>query len=414
MTTVFPTAFAAQTAPLLANLDANFTNVAGALVIPCTPIGSTGTLVVLTPAQASSGLVITGYTNKPIFSFICLVTATGPVSVNVSNNGALPLYASDGVTQITTGGLVANAIYIIQLDNALNSGAGGFAILSSSPNGVATGTFSNPTVTVGADGRITNISSGVPTVGSGYFKQLRVNNNGSTPNSQINVSAAVVVAATSSFTNAVALTNLSATINLAVGTSVSQANGMDGEAPLASAPLYIYAISTASGPAGLASLSTLVPNLPPGVTQFTRVGAMCLDSSSNIFRTMQIGPRVSYTLTSGTNTTSLPLLASGTVGSVNTPTYVAVSLNSFVPSTARVVFGTANGDAGAGIEILIAPNANYGPFVSTISPPALSINNGGTAGGGQMFGLELESQMIYWATSGSAHLWAIGWEDNLP
>ena len=411
MTTILPNLFATQTAPLLANLDANFTNVAGGLVIPCNTTGSTGTVVALTPAQASSGLVITGYSNSPIFSFICLITSTGPVSVNVSNNGALPLYASDGVTQITTGGLVALANYVIQLDGALNSGAGGFVILSSSPNGVTAGSYTNPTITVGPDGRLTSVSAGVPSVGAGFFKNLRIYNNPSVANTQVNISAAVVIAATSSFQNSVALTYLSATIDLTVGTSASQVNGMDGETRPTSTFAFIYAISTASGPAGLASTSSLVPTLPPGVTQFTRIGAVCLDSSSNLFRTIQMNRRTQYTLTSGTNTQTVPLLASGSVGSISTPTYVAVSTLSFAPTTAARIQGFTG--ATSNIAIVVAPNGSYGPYNSATSPPPVVLNP--SAGNFvSPFDFALESTSIYWANNGSTgFIYVLGWEDNL-
>jgi hypothetical protein len=410
MTRAVPNIFGSLTSPQLPNLDSDFSALTPAVVLPCTAAGTNA--YVLTPQSAT--LTVTAYSDKELYSFDAPATSTGSCTIAIGVLPALNLYAADRVTVIGSGAIVTGAFYIVGYLASLNSGAGGFFIASASANGVVSGTYANATVTVGADGRVTGIASGSTGVGSGFFKNLRIANNPSAANTQINASAAVVIAANSSFNNSVAITNFSATINLTVGTAVSQANGMDGESPTASAPLYIYAISTASGPAGLASLSTLVPNLPPGVTQFTRIGAVCLDSSLNLFRTLQIGSRVSYTLTSGTNTTSLPLLASGTVGSVSTPTYVAVSLNSFIPSTARTVLGTANGDAGSGVAIIIAPNPNYGPYVSTISPPPLSINNGGAAGGGQMFNLELESQQIYWAANASSHLWAIGWEDNLP
>ena len=401
MTRTVPNLFAAQTSPQEVNLDLDFSALTPAVVLPCTATGTNS--YSLTPQ--SSTLTVTAYSDKEQYSFIAPNTSTGVCTITIGSLAQVPLYMSDGATQATAGNIVGGKLYQI----AYTAGSGGFIIVSASVNGVVVGTYSNATVTVGADGRVTGISGGSPGVGSGFFKSLRINNNPSVANTQINVSAAVIIAATSSFQNSVALTNLSATIDLTAGTVTSQANGMDGEARSPNAPVYIYAISTASGAAGLGSLSSLVPTLPPGVTQFTRIGAIALDSSSNAYRTLQFGRRTAFTVTSGTNTNALPILVTGALGSYTTPTYVAISLASYIPATAVTVYGSAGANNGA---TLLAPNANYGPDGSLLNPPPVDTDLGDNWR--SPFSMTLESTNIYYANSGNGIVMLTGWDDNLP
>ena len=373
------------------------------------PFTTTGTnAYVLTPQSAT--LTVSAYSDKEQYSFTAPNTSTGNCSIAISALSSLNLYAADRSTILAGGALVVGELYVIAYLASLNSGAGGFVIVSASANGVVAGTYSNPTVTIGADGRVTSVSGGSPGVGAGFFKNLRITNNSGTPNTQINASAAVVIAATSSFNNSITITNFSATINLTVGTSVSQANGMDGESLVPNSPVYIYAISTASGGAGLGSLSSISPNLPAGVTQFTRIGAIALDSSSNAYRTLQFGRHTAFTVTSGTNTQGVPVLVNAALGSISTPTYVALSLASYIPATAVTVWGAAGANNGS---VLLAPNNNYGPTGSLINSPYIDIVSSATNQRIQ-FTIPLESPNLYYANDQSGVAVLTGWDDNLP
>lgn len=104
---------------------------------------ATGTnTIALTPNTNMPTISV--YANYQLFGFVAANTTSGGVSINVSGVGALPAYASDGVTQLSNGSLVAGVYYIFAYNSALNSGGGGFQIVSAQPS---TGSLTGPTVT---------------------------------------------------------------------------------------------------------------------------------------------------------------------------------------------------------------------------------------------------------------------------
>ena len=206
--------------------------------------------------------------------------------------------------------------------------------------------------------------------------------------------------------------SVSVTIDLTTGTSSSAANGMDGEARGTSAWIYTYLISNGTTTAGLATKTSPLsglPTMPSGYTYYTYTGAMYVDGSGNLLRTAQEKNRAHYVVTAATNTAALPTMGNGTAGSVSTPTWVAISLATFVPPTASNVMVMANGDiGGTPAAVLAAPNNAYGNATSTNPPPVSSLTGSVTS----ISDLPIESTSIYWASAGTdGYLFCVGWDD---
>lgn len=111
-------------------LDTNFNQVGAMGITQCTATG-TNTIAL---TQAANQPTIAAYANYLEFGFVAANTTSGAVTVNVNGIGALPLYRSD-LVQASTGDITQNVFYVIAYNSALNSGSGGFQILTSSTAG---------------------------------------------------------------------------------------------------------------------------------------------------------------------------------------------------------------------------------------------------------------------------------------
>lgn len=149
-----PTVFAnLTTSPSpLALFDTTFNAVAAMGTTRCTATG-TNTIAL---TQNANQTTLSAYANYLAFSFVALNTTTGAVTVNVNTIGARTLYLQDAVTQATSGNIVAGVYYEIVYNSALNSGAGGFQIISGNTSAVpALTAFSN---SLGSDVALSNTS----------------------------------------------------------------------------------------------------------------------------------------------------------------------------------------------------------------------------------------------------------------
>lgn len=196
-------------------------------------------------------------------------------------------------------------------------------------------------------------------------------------------------------------------VNINLSTGLSGAGGLDTGTKANStwyAAYLIYNPTTATLQS-LCSLSATAPTLPTGYTDFARLGWVRTDSSGNLLRTIQYGRRASYVI--GTNPTALPLLLSGASGSTSTPTWTAIAIANFVPTTASAILVNITGSSGN--VAAIAPNNTYGTYAS-ITNPSYGMNATGTA----QVPLVLESTNIYYAADASSNsARCAGWEDNL-
>jgi hypothetical protein len=200
-----------------------------------------------------------------------------------------------------------------------------------------------------------------------------------------------------------------------INTAATGAGGLDTGSLAASTWYSVWRIATTGGTfAWLISLSATAPTMPSGYTLKARIGWIRTDGTANKYplSMVQWGRRVAYKLASGSNLTALPAIASGGAGSVTTPTWVAVSTASAVPSTAwKIAITAATGSLAGGI-ISVAPSNLYGNFNSVTSPPPIStIASSGAIVSGE---LVLESSNLYWASNTNTGLLIVtGWEDNI-
>lgn len=237
---------------------------------------------------------------------------------------------------------------------------------------------------------------------SGAFKSLVIKVTGNT-----GLTAAADYVTTTDGT-AFQTTALSSTINMAS----TGANALD-TGSIASATWYaIWAIAKSDGTtAGLASTSFTSPTMPSGYTYKARIGAVRTTSGvAQLLGTWQIGRRAQYVVGLA-NTTTLPVLASGSSGSTTTPTWTSVSVANFVPTTAGAIRFTGYYSANT---LMAAPNNSYGASTSTTNVPPLLISLGGSLPTSVYQEFILESANIYYASNGNNNaLFCFGWEDTI-
>lgn len=331
-------------------------------------------------------------TDGTIVNFTALATNTSSATINPSGFGAILVQKSTtaGPVSLVGGEIVAgnviSAVYsassnTFQLLNAVIQSASG----ASAPLCGATG--------------------------------LKITNNAGTPSTIINLTADQVVMETSAgivqSRNNVSLT----AINISTGTTTATANGMDGEAPGTGAWLHIYAIDNGAAAAGLVSTSATSPTLPSGYSYKCRLGAMRVDGSGNLLRTLQAGNRAQYTIAAGSNTTVPPSM----VFNGGSAPWTAVAVGNFVPPTATQIHIAAGTLAGLATNawMAVTPNNSYGTTVgsgNTAHAP-IFLFNGNTSGFASytVNSLVLESTNIYYGSSGAsdAFIDAMGWTDKV-
>ena len=210
-----------------------------------------------------------------------------------------------------------------------------------------------------------------------------------------------------------------AAVNYTAGLGVAGAGGLDTGAATGSnwySVWIIYNATTATA-AGLLSLSASSPTMPSGYTFKARVGWVRYDATPKLWRTLQYGRRAQIVI--GTNPTALPIMISGSSGSVSTPTWTAVSVSSFVPSTASVIEVLLFQDQGNSLNtaLMAAPNNADGSYTSSSNPPPMSLQNGANEfmRMGIRSAMVLESTNVYYASNAGSGpgLACCGWEDNI-
>lgn len=124
--------FANLTSAVLSQLDTNFNQVGAMGVTACT-LDATSTANAIVLDVAANQTSVSAYNNYQLFSFVAGSASTGSVTVQVGSLAALNLYLHDGVTQAGSGNISASVAYLIVFNSALNSGVGGFQIVSQMP-----------------------------------------------------------------------------------------------------------------------------------------------------------------------------------------------------------------------------------------------------------------------------------------
>jgi hypothetical protein len=148
----------------LAALDNNFVTLSAADTIACA-IAGTNTLT-FTPNAA--GVVpsepISAYANYMLFVGVATGTNTGAVTATVGSVGVLNVYKDgpSGPVLLSGGEIVVNNAISMRYDSALNSGAGGFHLTSSTQ--IAGIAISPSSVQVNSNSTLTNLLSGTVSV----------------------------------------------------------------------------------------------------------------------------------------------------------------------------------------------------------------------------------------------------------
>lgn len=185
--------------------------------------------------------------------------------------------------------------------------------------------------------------------------------------------------------------------------------------------IYVWAIGKSDGTvktlltintAGSPALPSPPSPLPTGYAYYVKLGAVRIDGSARVVKSVQWGRSAQWVVQGGsTSTPSMPRLTSGagSSGSVTVPTWTSVSIADYAPPSASVFRGMVYGIAGA--TIMVAPNDKYGAYNSTTNPPPMVISNTAIR---IPFAFLIEDMTIkYAADSSGMFIFATGWDDNL-
>jgi len=184
--------------------------------------------------------------------------------------------------------------------------------------------------------------------------------------------------------------------------------------------------NTTNGITGTLDVSSSAPTAPTGYVaadyKSRMPGWILTDGSGNKYplQTKIVGRRTVYVPLSGSNVATYIQLSSGTVGSVSAPTWVAVGLTGYLPPTITSspfggrAFGTLSDGATQNVAAMVAPNNQYGALTSTSNPPPVSNTiPTGQNGFSTPYEFVLESNSIYWASTGTFYLYLMGGEENI-
>lgn len=370
-----PNTFANETSPGMVELDQNFAAVANMAVWNCTATG-TNTVALTTTANQPA---VSAYTDRQRFQFVWPNNTTGSVTAAVNLLAALPVYLITGSQAGSGDGASGIPVEIIYL-SALNSGGGGFQILSGQP------------------------SSAVVAATVGCARGLLMFNNTSTPSTKIDITAGQTVLVTTGGAPKF-LSSVAVTIDL----TTTGANGMDAGARPTSGYVYCYIISNGSVTAGLATVtapSAGGPVLPGGYTFQNYVGAMFCDGSQNLFRSRAQRDTTHIVVTPATNTAAFPSLGFTTGTTLN-----PFTLGSLAPTLVAYEVGVVGGNPANAFSMLSANNnTSATSLVANPSPIGTGTPSAATALSGW---LGLETTTIYAATGGgSLSVFLTGWRDK--
>lgn len=273
-------------------------------------------------------------TDGSVIQFIPVSTNTSSVTFNPSGffGGAPPNIVKDtltGAINLTGGEIVANSPSNV-VSVVYSASQGNFHIL----NLVNAINPTTPQTLCGALG-------------------LKITNDVITPNTKLAITASQVTMTTS---GGQTLSRLP--IVLGLNLTVNGVNGLDVGTLAASTWYYVYIIANGPAVVSLASLSPTAPTLPSGYIYSCRLGAVSTDSMTTLFRTLQLGSRTVYVTTTATNTSSLPLIASGNTGggvlaTVTGPGAVAP------PTATRILVWVSCSANNTGSLCNVAPNSTY-------------------------------------------------------
>lgn len=366
-----------------------------------TGTGGIGTYTVSAAMSTASGVAVTGGSN---------FTGTGSISgttltITVASAGIL------SVGNIVTGTGVSQGTRITALGTG-TGGVGTYTVNQSQTVGSTTisgtvgwkilppGTIGTQLVAQGSGANPIWSSALNDTVVGNTFSNLKVD---VTSDTAISVTADSIALATAS------LYYVAKSISLTVNTTTSGANGLDTGSIANNTWYAVWVIYNGTTVSGLLSLSGTSPTLPAGYTYKARAGWVRYKTAA-LARTFQRNYTAQYKIVAGSQTPNYPIMASGAVGNVSTPTWVAVDVTPYVPTSTASALRIG---VFSSYIVIVNPNNQAGAYNNSSNPPFIHAN-GSSVSAVVSAEMLLESTNIYWASSvyGGALL-AQGWIDNL-
>lgn len=249
--------------------------------------GTNSYSVTLTP---STNFGLGNGTTETFLGFFKFTNAnTGPVTLNVNGSGNKPVKKQVNL-DIAAGEIAAGSVHAVIFDGT------NYQILS----------------------ELFSTTVPPPIGGIGSSEGLVIINDATTPDEIVNITA-----------NAVLLQNTGggsiqvSNPNVDIDITVSGLNGLDTGAAVIDTWYYIWLISDGTTPGGLFSLSSTAPTMPTGYTFKALLGAIYVNSTTDLIKIWQTGRKV-YTVDTAVPVTGIGLL----------PIITAV------PPIARTVFGS--------------------------------------------------------------------------
>ena len=176
----------------------------------------------------------------------------------------------------------------------------------------------------------------------------------------------------------------------------------------ASTAYYLWLVHTTS--TNTTTLVMTTTTTAPSYDYYRYLGGRFTDSSSRLYIINQSGKECNY-IVDGTVLTGSRIIASGIVGNIATPTWYAVAVNDFVPTTSTHIILALNHNGGSG-TLMVAPSNLYGVYNSASNPPFEIIN--AVYNLVEKFTMPLLSSNIYYASSASTnYLLCYGWIENV-
>lgn len=282
--------------------------------------------------------------------------------------------------------------------DSYDSGTGALVVTSQASEG--SGTFTDWTITLGFNGIVSESQLSTSAQNSlkasivGDSKNLIIQNNSGTPNSQVDIDADEIILKDSS-----GRAFLAEAVNLTLDITVTGINGLDAGTEANSTWYYIWLESDGTTLRGKLSTSSSSPTLSSGYTYKALLGAIYNGSGGNFNLIRQVGNQVFISRT--TISTSVP----GT-------TYASISLATIVPPNAKSALIQRSDQLGASANVSLLTSPQDGDdFAYTITAES----GGGTSyRNNAIFELSLrEVQTIYQKRSGTAPsstaLYCTGW-----
>jgi hypothetical protein len=208
-------------------------------------------------------------------------------------------------------------------------------------------------------------------------------------------------------------------VNSTIDLGTTGADALDTGGIAAATWYAIWVVAKAYGTTKcVASTSGSSPTMPADYTYKARIGwVRTATAAAQLLGTWQLGRQAQYIL--GLAQTSLiPLIVGGAAGDPSVPTWTAVSVSSFVPSTASMIrLHLYSNSSAASKTTQVAPNSSYGNNTAANNAPPLGLSHNLSGNvfyqkiSGEMM---LESTNIYYASSATdTGLLCQGWEDNI-